>query len=79
MDEDYLDRTRQVVDEGIDRLTPYRGAVADVFTELTGGIRSGLSYCGGHTIAAARKNAGFIRVAEGAKRLEGAHRPQRNE
>ncbi len=41
--------------------------------EFCAGIRSGLSYCGGHTIAAARDKAEFIRVAQSAKEREGFH------
>lgn len=60
-------------DEGVESLTPYKGPLADVANEFTAGIRSGLSYCGGHTIDEARANAEFIRVAASAKEREGAH------
>ena len=60
-------------DEGVEGLTPFKGPVADVVEEFCAGIRSGLSYCGGHDIAAAREQAEFIRVAASAKEREGAH------
>jgi IMP dehydrogenase len=60
-------------DEGVEALTPYRGRVADVVAEFCAGIRSGLSYCGGHTIPAAREKAEFVRIAAGAKEREGSH------
>jgi IMP dehydrogenase len=60
-------------DEGVEALTPYTGPVADVVEEFAAGIRSGLSYCGGHTIAASRANAKFIAVADSAREREGAH------
>ena len=60
-------------DEGVEGLTPYKGPVGDVVEEFCAGIRSGLSYCGGHDIAAARENAEFVRVAASAKEREGAH------
>ncbi len=60
-------------DEGVEALTPYKGPVADVVAEFCAGIQSGLSYCGGHTITAARENAEFIRVAASAKEREGYH------
>jgi IMP dehydrogenase len=60
-------------DEGVEALTPYKGPVADVAEEFCAGIRSGLSYCGGHTLAAAREKAEFIRVAPSAKDREGFH------
>ena len=60
-------------DEGVEALTPFKGPVEDVVGEFTAGIQSGLSYCGGHTIAAAREKAEFIRVAPSAKAREGYH------
>ena len=60
-------------DEGVEGLTPYKGPVESVAEEFCAGIRSGLSYCGGHTIPAARDNAEFVRVAASAKEREGAH------
>lgn len=63
-------------DEGVEGLTPYKGPVAAVTEEFCAGIRSGLSYCGGHTIPAARANAEFMRVAPSAQAREGAHADQ---
>jgi len=60
-------------DEGVEALTPFKGPVTDVVGEFTAGIQSGLSYCGGHTIATAREKAEFIRVAPSAKAREGYH------
>lgn len=63
-------------DEGVEALTPYKGPVVDVVDEFRAGIQSGLSYCGGHTIAEAREKAEFIRVAPSAKEREGYHADQ---
>lgn len=63
-------------DEGVEALTPYKGTVADVVGEFCAGIQSGLSYCGGHTVADARRKAEFIRVAPSAKEREGYHTDQ---
>ncbi|AAV44861.1 MULTISPECIES: guanosine monophosphate reductase [Haloarcula] len=72
--EDRDDKQNNVsADEGVEALTPYKGSVAAVAEEFCAGIRSGLSYCGGHTIAAARDKAEFIRVAQSAKEREGFH------
>jgi len=60
-------------DEGVEALTPYKRPVAGVVEEFCAGIRSGLSYCGGHTIPEARSNAEFIRVAHSAQEREGFH------
>ncbi|MFW6017821.1 MAG: guanosine monophosphate reductase [Halapricum sp.] len=60
-------------DEGVEALTEYKGPLADVVEEFAAGMRSGLSYVGGHTIEQARDRAEFIRVAPSAQGLEGAH------
>ncbi|MFB6156239.1 MAG: guanosine monophosphate reductase [Haloferacaceae archaeon] len=60
-------------DEGVEALTPHKGPLGDLVEEFAAGVRSGLSYCGGHTIPEARDGAEFIRVAGGAKTREGAH------
>jgi IMP dehydrogenase len=69
-DKDSLELTHA---EGVAGLTPYRGDLAEVVEELEGGIRSGISYCGAHTVDGARANAEFIRVGDGAKSREGVH------
>ncbi|MEK6870998.1 MAG: IMP dehydrogenase, partial [Thermoproteota archaeon] len=38
------------VAEGVEAMVPYKGTVTDILKQLTGGVRSGLSYCGAHTI-----------------------------
>ena len=60
-------------DEGVEALTPFKGPVETVAGEFCAGIRSGLSYCGGHTVPAAREKATFIRVAASAQEREGFH------
>lgn len=60
-------------DEGVEGLTSYKGPLADVVEEFCAGIRSGLSYCGGHTIPEAREKAEFVRVAPDAQARSGAH------
>ncbi len=60
-------------DEGVEGLTEYKGPLVDVAAEFAAGIRSGLSYAGGHTIPEARESAEFIRVAASARDREGAH------
>lgn len=60
-------------DEGVEGLTEYKGPLAEIAAEFAAGIRSGLSYCGGHTIPEARRNAEFVRVAPSARDREGAH------
>ncbi len=51
------------VAEGVEAMTPYKGSVNDILKQLTGGVRSGLSYCGAHTIPQMQKNAEFIKMS----------------
>jgi IMP dehydrogenase len=60
-------------DEGVEGLTPYTGPLGPKTEEFLWGIRSGLSYCGGHTLSEARENAEFVRVSPSAAEREGAH------
>jgi IMP dehydrogenase len=62
------------VSEGADQVTvPYRGSVSEVVAQLIGGLRSGMSYCGAHTIEELQKNAEFIRVTEAGRKESGIH------
>jgi len=51
------------VAEGVEALVPYKGTVTDILKQLTGGVRSGLSYCGAHTIPQMQQNAEFIKMS----------------
>ena len=60
-------------DEGIEGLTPCTGPLAERTESFLAGVRSGVSYCSGHTLPEARPNAEFVRVAASTKEREGAH------
>jgi len=51
------------VAEGVEAMTLYKGSVNDILKQLTGGVRSGLSYCGAHTIPQMQENAEFIKIS----------------
>jgi len=57
------DDLNDYVAEGVEGMVPYRGSVTDIITQMTGGIRSGLSYCGAHNIQQKQKNAEFIKIS----------------
>ena len=60
---DLGDDLNDYVAEGVEAFVPYKGSVTDILTQITGGIRSGLSYCGGHTIQQMQENAEFIKMS----------------
>jgi IMP dehydrogenase len=51
------------VAEGVEAMVPYKGTVTDILKQLTGGVRSGLSYCGAHNISQMQDNAEFIKMS----------------
>ncbi|MDH5431685.1 MAG: IMP dehydrogenase [Nitrosopumilus sp.] len=57
------DDLNDYVAEGVEAMVPYKGTVTDILKQLTGGVRSGLSYCGAHTIPQMQENAEFIKMS----------------
>jgi len=57
------DDLNDYVAEGVEAMVPYKGTVTDILKQLTGGVRSGLSYCGAHTILQMQQNAEFIKMS----------------
>ena len=57
------DDLNDYVAEGVEAMVPYKGTVTDILKQLSGGVRSGLSYCGAHTIAQMQSNAEFIKMS----------------
>jgi IMP dehydrogenase len=56
------------VPEGVEGLIPYKGRVDEVVKQLVGGLRSGMSYSGAHTLAELRTNAEFMRITSAGHR-----------
>ncbi len=52
---------KKLVPEGIAGRVPYKGTVQEVIFQLTGGLRSGMGYCGARTIEELHQ-AKFVRV-----------------
>lgn len=50
------------VSEGVEAAVPYRGHVKEVLTQLVGGVQSGMSYCGAHSIEELQQRAVFVRM-----------------
>ena len=54
--------SKKLVPEGVEGRVAYKGPVSDTIFQLVGGIRSGMGYCGCHTIAELGEKAKFIRI-----------------
>jgi len=52
----------KLVPEGIEGRVPHKGSLAVIVTQLVGGLRSGMGYCGAHTISELYEKAQFIRI-----------------
>ena len=57
------DDLNDYVAEGVEAMVPYKGTVVDILKQLSGGVRSGLSYCGAHSIPQMQENAEFIKMS----------------
>jgi IMP dehydrogenase len=65
------------VPEGVEGLIPYKGKVEEVVKQLVGGLRSGMSYSGAHTLSQLRRNAEFIRITSAGHKESLPHDIQR--
>jgi len=61
------------VPEGIEGRVAYKGSVADMVTQLVGGLRAGMGYTGCRTIKELQQNARFIRITSAGLRESHVH------
>jgi len=65
--------TLKLVPEGIEGQVPYKGAVATVLHQLTGGVRAAMGYVGATTLAELRAKSEFVRVSGAGLRESHVH------
>ncbi len=53
----------KLVPEGIEAIVDYKGAVERIIFQLTGGLRSGMGYCGAKDIETMRHNAKLVKIS----------------
>lgn len=63
----------RIITEGVEAVVPYKGKLSDVFFQIIGGIRHGLSYCGARNIKELHEKAQFIRITNSGLRESHAH------
>jgi len=61
------------VAEGVEAAVPYRGKAREVLTQLVGGLQSGMSYSGAHSIEEFQQKAIFIRMTGAGLKESGPH------
>ncbi|MBI5963597.1 MAG: IMP dehydrogenase [Chloroflexi bacterium] len=63
----------EYVAEGVEAAVPYRGRAREVLTQLIGGLQSGMSYSGAHSIEDFQQKAIFTRMTGAGLRESGPH------
>jgi len=63
----------EYVAEGVEAAVPYRGKAREVLTQLVGGLQSGMSYSGVHTLEEFQRNAIFVRMTGAGLKESGPH------
>jgi IMP dehydrogenase len=53
----------KLVPEGIEGRVPYKGTLADMVTQLVGGLRAGMGYTGCRDIREFQQNTRFVRIS----------------
>jgi IMP dehydrogenase len=61
------------VAEGVEAAVPYRGKAREVLTQLVGGLQSGMSYSGAHSIEEFQEKALFVRMTGAGLKESGPH------
>jgi IMP dehydrogenase len=61
------------VPEGIEGRVAYKGTLADMVTQLVGGLKSGMGYTGCKNIAELQENARFVRITSAGLRESHVH------
>jgi len=63
----------KLVPEGIEGQVPYKGRMADLVTQLMGGLRAGMGLSGGTSIADFQQKATFVEISGSGLRESHAH------
>ncbi len=58
----FQEDNKKLVPEGIEGRVPYKGPLSETIFQMTGGLRSGMGYCGCGTITDLQEKAQFVRI-----------------
>lgn len=64
MDEDSAVGLIDYVPEGVEAFVPYKGNASELLSQLVGGLKSGMSYCGATEVSQMRGRASFVRISQ---------------
>ena len=62
-----------IVPEGVEGLVQYKGPAKDIIKQLSGGLKSGISYCGAHSIKGMQDNSEFMKMTGSGMRESKSH------
>lgn len=71
--QEYEFSEEKLVPEGIEGMVPYKGSVGALISQLAGGLRSGMGYCGCADIETLRREARFLRITSAGLKESHAH------
>lgn len=71
--QDTAENDSKLVPEGIEGRVPYKGTLADMVTQLVGGLRSGMGYTGCRTIAEFQERTRFLRITSAGLKESHVH------
>jgi len=63
----------KLVPEGIEARVPYKGKLSALIYQLVGGLKSGMGYCGCHTIPELQREARFLQLTSAGLREAHVH------
>jgi IMP dehydrogenase len=71
--QDAIETDSKLVPEGIEGRVPYKGTLADMVTQLVGGLRSGMGYTGCRTIPEFQERKRFFRISSAGLKESHVH------
>jgi IMP dehydrogenase len=71
--QDSIESESKLVPEGIEGRVPYKGTLADMVTQLVGGLRAGMGYTGCRTVREFQERTRFIRISAAGLRESHVH------
>src|SRR5215208_4017951 len=71
--QDATENDSKLVPEGIEGRVPYKGTLADMVTQLVGGLRSGMGYTGCRTIGEFQERTRFLRITSAGLKESHVH------
>jgi len=63
----------KLVPEGIEGRVPFKGSLASMVTQLVGGLRAGMGYCGVSTIQELQAKTRFVKITDASLRESHVH------